>query len=201
MKIESNYTNFGSQIKPNCLPSFGHAYIDMHSLNSIYRNKPIIRALKEQNTPFRKFIKEVINTAKFEKYMGDCFIKFDRKKYPVEGETFADVDILQILFPQKQEQAKKELFYQLEHLEPNPRFAKYEEKIRKIAEKSERDFIEKQIPRLAEKESSFCAMFNDGSCTFDWDYPNPTHEELVNYIKGSKIVKDLTRRIQYIQSI
>lgn len=188
MRIKNDYQN----------QTFKHLYIDMRSLNTIYQNKPIIRALKEQNTPLRKFIKEVINTEKFEKDMGDCFIKLSHERYPVEGLTFVDMDIIKFLFPKKQEQARRELFNQLDNLEPNPRFEKYEEKIRVFMEKWERAFIAKQIPDLAEKESSFCTMFEDGDCIFSSDYPNPTHKELVNYIKSSKIVEDLKKRIEYI---
>lgn len=76
-------------------PNFGRAYIDMQSLNkygqSLYfangRSK-IITALKDRNTPLRKFIREVINTPKFEKEYGDVFISFNRQNILVKGKIY-----------------------------------------------------------------------------------------------------------------
>ena len=183
MKIENNYQQ----------QTFKQSYIDMRSLNSIYQNKPIIRALKEQNTPLRKFIQEVINTEKFEKDMGDCFIKFSHERYPVEGLLFEDVDILQFSFPKKIEQARKKMHDKTEQMKPNPRYSEF-------ANNAVKSQAKKMIPIHAEKEGSFSVIFDDGSCCFDSDYPNPTHKELSNYIKGSKIVEDLKKRIENISN-
>ena len=76
MRIENNYQQ----------QTFGRAYLDMRSLNRYgYGKNIIIEALKERNTPLRRFIKEVINTKEFEKDMGDCFISCKRQRFFGEG--------------------------------------------------------------------------------------------------------------------
>lgn len=190
MKIENNYTNFNTNNKLKYLPRFGHAYIDMRSLNTIYQNKPIIKALKEQNTPLRKFINEVINTKEFENNMGDCFIKISHDRFPVEGWTFSETDIIQFLFPKKIEQARKILIDEIEQTEFDSR------EYINMALKSQ---AKNRLPSWAEKEGSFCTMFNDGSRMFDYDY-EPTHKELAEYMKSDEIVKDLKKRIEYMAS-
>ena len=190
MKIENNYTNFNTNNKLKYLPRFGHAYIDMRSLSTIHQNKPIIKALKEQNTPLRKFINEVINTKEFENNMGDCFIKISHDRFPVEGLVFAETDIIQFLFPKKIEQARKILTDEVEQ-------TKFSQKewINNALKSQAKNLIQLQ----AEKEGAFCTMFDDGSCMFDYDY-EPTHKELAGYIKSDKIVKDLKKRIEYMSS-
>ena len=72
MRIENNYQQ----------QTFGRAYLDMQSLNRYrYGKKTIIKALKERETPLRKYLKTVVNTKDFEKDMGDCFISFNRQRF------------------------------------------------------------------------------------------------------------------------
>ena len=85
------------------------------------------------------------------------------------------------MFPKKQEQARKTLFFEFDNLKPNF---------------PNRLFIEKSIPDLAEKRGSFFKMF-DGDNT---NIVNPTYQNLVNYIKGNKIVEDLMEHIQYFNN-
>lgn len=190
MKIENNYTNFKTNNNQQYLPRFGYAYLDVRSLNTIYQNKPIINALKEQNTSLRKFIKDVINTKIFENNMGDCLIKISHDRFPVEGLVFAETDIIQFLFPKKIEQARKILTDQVEQT----RFSQKE-----TVNNALKSQAKNLIPLQAEKEGSFCTMFDDGSSMLDYEY-DPTHKELADYIKSDKIVKDLKKRIEYMAS-
>ncbi len=170
------------KILNNCQrQTFTKAYIDTHSLKNSSHNKPIIEALKDENTPLNKFIKEVINTKEFENNNGDCFIRFSEKMIPLDGAA-APVDIVEFSFPKKIEQAKKELLKQAEQ-EPD-------ELMKKV--------MQRFVPTLAEKEGTFTKMFDDGSNIYDFDYESdiPTHKELADYIKGDKIVEDLKKFLQ-----
>ena len=173
MKIKNNYQQ----------TTFGHTYIDIKSLNSVYKASPIIQALKEQNTPLRKFIKEIINTKHFEDNIGDCFIKLSGKVYRTEH-AFKETDIIQFLFPKKQEQARKIMFHELENMKTGLK---------------NKLLVKELIPDLAAKKGSFSVEFEDGSPTFCYDI-SPTHEKLVNYIKSNEIVEDLKKRIQYFKN-
>ena len=174
--------------KQKYLPRFGYAYIDMRSLSTIHQNKPIIKALKEQNTPLKKFINEVINTKEFENNMGDCFIKISHDRFPVEGLVFAETDIIQFLFPKKIEQARKILTDEVEQTKLSKK-----EWVNNALKSQAKNLI----PLQAEKEGSFCTMFDDGNGMFDYEY-EPTHKELADYIKSDKIVEDLKKHIQCI---
>ena len=104
MKIKSNYQQ----------QKFGHAFIDIRSLNNFYKASPIIKALKEQNTPLRKFIKEVINTKKFEDNIGDCFIKFNQKYYRTNDRfTFRNFDLYNFCFLKSRNKQEKPCFLNL----------------------------------------------------------------------------------------
>ena len=80
--------------------TFTKAYTDTHSLKNSSHNKPIIEALKDENTPLNKFIKEVINTKEFENNNGDCFIRFSEKMIPLDGAA-APVDTVEFSFAKK----------------------------------------------------------------------------------------------------
>ncbi len=170
------------KILNNCQQqTFTKAYIDTHSLKNNSHNKPIIEALKDENTPLNKFIKEVINTKEFENNNGDCFIRFSEKMIPLDGAA-VPVDIVEFSFAKKIEQARKELFQKTEQ-EPDD--------IMKFV-------MKRLIPSLAEKAGTFTKMFDDGSNIYDFDYDSdiPTHKELADYIKSDKIVEDLKEFIQ-----
>lgn len=90
MRIENNYQQ----------QTFSRAYLDMQSLNRYgYGKKLIIEALKEMETPLRKYLKNVVNTKDFEKDMGDCFISFNRQRHFGEGANL--FDMIRIRFPKR----------------------------------------------------------------------------------------------------
>lgn len=177
MRIENNTSN---QI-------FGRAYIDMKSLNkygqSLYfangRSK-IITALKDLNTPLRKFINEVINTPKFEKEYGDVFISFNRQKHFGEGEDL--FDMVHFKFPKLQKKAQESMANFLN------RYNKWTKSLNATARKP---YIED-----AEKDTIYSAGFRDLAC---WAYSQDGAEELQKYLKSSEIVEHLSKHIKKLK--
>ena len=165
MKIENINT-------PSHLPNFGSTYINMSSLHNygITRNDKncIIKALKDKNTPLRKFISEVLNTKLFENDMGDCFITFKQKQ------DFLHLsDIIHFSFPKKHQQAVKHT---------HNLFESNEFQIIK-------SYKEEMTSHIAEK-TSFKVRF----IGYNIDKKRGA-EKLAEYIKSSKIVEDLRNHI------
>ena len=165
MKIENINTS-------SHLPSFRTTYINMLSLHNygITHNdkKCIIKALKDKNTPLRKFISEVLNTKQFENDMGDCFISFNQKQ------DFLHLsDIIHFSFPKKYQQAVKHTHNLFESDE-------YQ---------TIKSYKEEMASHIAEK-TSFKARF----IGFNIDKKRGA-EKLAEYIKSSKIVEDLRKHI------
>lgn len=168
MRIENNYTT----------TNFGSAYLDMRSLNRYgYGKKTIIKALKERETPLRKYLKTVVNTKDFEKDMGDCFISFNRQRFFGEYGLFHTISFE---FPKKQEQARK---HELDFFE-NGNWGKLKK------EKFE-PFKEMIISDIANKTTCY-AGFNDIE---EFQLQQDGAEELAKYITGKEIVKDLKKHI------
>ncbi len=166
MRIENNYQQ----------QTFGRAYLDMQSLNRYrYGKKTIIKALKERETPLRKYLKTVVNTKDFEKDMGDCFISFNRQRYFGEYGLFHTISFE---FPKKREQAIK---HELDFFE-NGNWGKLKK------EKFE-PFKEMIISDIANKTTCY-AGFNDIE-----ELEQDGAEELAKYITGKEIVKDLKEHI------
>ena len=166
MRIENNYQQ----------QTFGRAYLDMQSLNRYrYGKKTIIKALKERETPLRKYLKTVVNTKDFEKDMGDCFISFNRQRYFGEYGIFHTISFE---FPKKREQAIK---HELDFFE-NGNWGKLKK------EKFE-PFKEMIISDIANKTTCY-AGFNDIE-----ELEQDGAEELAKYITGKEIVKDLKEHI------
>lgn len=172
MKIENIYPNMNAKNIPPQLPSFGSTYINMLSLHKYgttqIDKKSIIKALKEKNTPLRKFISEVLNTKQFENDMGDCFITLNQKQ------DFLHLsDIIHFSFPKKHQQALKHTHNLFETGEYQPIKAYKEEMANYIAEKTS-------------LKASFVGSHID---------KKQGVEKLADYIKGSKIVEDLKKHI------
>ena len=168
MRIENNYTT----------TNFGSAYLDMRSLNRYgYGKKTIIKALKERETPLRKYLKTVVNTKDFEKDMGDCFISFNRQRFFGEYGIFHTISFE---FPKKREQAIK---HELDFFE-NGNWGKLKK------EKFE-PFKEMIISDIANKTTCY-AGFNDIE---ELQLQQDGAEELAKYITGKEIVKDLKEHI------
>jgi hypothetical protein len=166
MRIENNYQQ----------QTFGRAYLDMQSLNRYrYGKKTIIKALKERETPLRKYLKTVVNTKDFEKDMGDCFISFNRQRFFGEYGIFHTISFE---FPKKREQAIK---HELDFFE-NGNWGKLKK------EKFE-PFKEMIISDIANKTTCY-AGFNDIE-----ELEQDGAEELAKYITGKEIVKDLKEHI------
>lgn len=176
MRIENNYTTLNASNNQRHLPPFGRAYLDMQSLNRYgYGKKTIIKALKERETPLRKYLKTVVNTKDFEKDMGDCFISFNRQRYFGEYGIFHTISFE---FPKKREQAIK---HELDFFE-NGNWGKLKK------EKFE-PFKEMIISDIANKTTCY-AGFNDIE-----ELEQDGAEELAKYITGKEIVKDLKEHI------
>lgn len=188
MKIDNNCSS----------PSFGAAYFNMQSIQKYGKSlhcqngrSKIISALKERNTPLREFIREVINSRKFEDEIGDVFISFDRQKKFGEGEDLFDT--INFIFPKKQQQAKKNA-YKLITNDDECRWHKFFPYREEIAEKFADD-------------TNYFAGFRD------YDYSNEPFltaknsagkqngvEHLVKYLKSSQIVDDLKIHIERIRN-
>lgn len=166
--------------------AFKAAYINIHSLNQCSKGKKeIIRALKENNTPLRKFIKETLNTEKNESIIGDVFINFEKNKKPYEGDDF--FDIIRFTFPKIKEQKISKF---LQNLSDNQ-----DKKSYKYMLEHKKEFIKE----LSEK-TDFMTGFRD------YDYRDSTEiiigngfqdgaKQLSKYLKGKEIVEDLKEHI------
>ena len=176
MKIESNYENL----------NFKRAYINIQSLkkygeSAYFKNARVhvVEALKDKNTPLKKFIKEVINSKQFESDVGDCFISFEKRTHFGEGEDL--FDIIKFSFPKKQKQIKTRVIGLIENNKKTQALEHYKEII---------------ANNLAEK-TTFYRGFRDyksGSC---WAQNGAF--ELSQYIKSGKIVEDLKEHIQKLK--
>jgi hypothetical protein len=166
MKIENLNT-------PSNLPSFRGTYINMLSLHNygITQNdkKCIIKALKEKNTPLRKFISEIINTKSFENDMGDCFISFNQKQ-----DYLHFSDMIHFSFPKKHQQAVKHTH----NLFESDEF------------KTIKSYKEEMVSYIAEKTSLKTRFIG-----FNIDKKRGV-EKLAEYIQSSKIVEDLKKHIE-----
>ena len=190
MRIENNYTTFSNK-NNKYLPPFEKAYINMHTLNNYYDIYPaqffqngrthIINALKDKNTPLRKFISEVINTKEFENNMGDCYISFSRENR--FGKAAGLFDIITFTFPKKQEQAIKHTFNMFKTVEN--------------LHKLER--LKESIANNLAKGTTFDAGFRD------YIHKNPYTgtkseqngaQKLAEYIQSSEIVEHLKMHIE-----
>lgn len=171
MRIENNYQQ----------QTFGHVYINMQSLNRYgYGKKTIIKALKEKETPLRKYLKNVVNTKDFEKDMGDCFISFNRQRFLGEYGLFHTI-IFE--FPKKHEQARKHMldFYE------NGDWGK----LKKEKFESFKDYVANDVAN----KTTYHAGFNDIE-----ELQQNGAEELAEYITGKEIVKDLKEHIKELQN-
>ena len=176
MRIKNNYTTLNASNNQRHFPPFGRAYFDMQSLNRYgYGKRAIIKALKEKETPLRKYLKNVVNTKDFEKDMGDCFITFNRQRFFGEYGIFHTISLE---FPKKQEQAIK---YELDFFE-NGNWGKLKK------EKFE-PFKEMIISDIANKTTCYAGFNNIEELNQDGA------EELAKYITGKEIVKDLKEHI------
>ncbi|MCQ2754896.1 MAG: hypothetical protein MJ231_07620, partial [bacterium] len=140
-----------------------------------YSKKTIIKALKEKETPLRKYLKNVVNTKEFEKDMGDCFISFNRQRFFGEYGIF---HIIMFEFPKKHEQARK---YMLDFYENGDW-----EKLKKEEFESFNDLANK---------TTYHAGFNDIE-----ELEQDGAEKLAEYITGKEIVKDLEEHIKELQN-
>ena len=168
MRIENNYTT----------TNFGSAYLDMRSLNRYgYGKKTIIKALKERETPLRKYLKTVVNTKDFEKDMGDCFISFNRQRFFGEYGIFHTI---MFEFPKKHEQARKHMldFYE------NGDWGKLK--------KEKFESFKECIANDVANKTTYHAGFNDIE---EFQLQQDGAEELAKYITGKEIVKDLKEHI------
>lgn len=177
MRIENNTSS----------QNFGRAYIDIKSLNkygqSPYfakgRNK-IVSALKEPNTPLRKFIREVINTPKFEKEYGNVYISFNRQKHFGEGKDL--FDMVDFKFPKMQEKARQSM---VNFLNTHSEFTK------NLKATDRAPYIQ-----AAEKKTIHSVGFRDYSY---FGFGQDGAEELQKYLKSNEIVEDLQDHIKKIK--
>ena len=176
MRIENNYTTLNASNNQRQLPPFGRAYFDMQSLNRYgYGKKTIIKALKEKETPLRKYLKTVVNTKDFEKDMGDCFVGFNGQRFFGEYGIFHTI---MFEFPKKHEQARKHMldFYENGDLG----------KLKKEKFESFKECIANDVAN----KTTYHAGFNDIE-----ELEQDGAEELAKYITGKEIVKDLKEHI------
>lgn len=166
--------------------AFKAAYINIHSLNQCSKGKKeIIQALKEYNSPLRKFIKETLNTKKIESIIGDVFINFERNQLPYEGNDL--FHIVRFTFPKIKEQKISRFLRNLyDNQDKKPykyMFELKDEFIKEISDKTDFKIGFRDYDYRDSTEIIIGNGFQDGA------------KQLSKYLKGKEIVEDLKEHI------